>query len=259
MKNKYILMIMIIMACALCACGKQPISTTNNTENSTKQIVTNESNTEQKVTETTEQPQIKEASYSELGSVLDEINTNVHPETAGNGLVSIKVAAHLLNWGVGTSMSTDEIKKETIKWLSDKGNTEQVDFSNKLASVYDAYQRLLGTNAKELLEEAGCEDAAYPWSDSPVETIEAIIDVVQLPEDTTESSGSSVENNEVDNSSSEYPDPEVAELVNLRGDKTTVYLLADGRYMDRTEEVYTYDGIDTWTDESGVEWNEAVK
>ena len=32
-----------------------------------------------------------------------------------------------------------------------------------------------------------------------------------------------------------------------------------GRYMDRINAVYIYDGKDTWTDESGVEWNKAVK
>ena len=96
---------------------------------------------------------------------------------------SIKTATHLLNWGVGTSMTTDEIKKETVSWLSDKGNSEQVEFSNKLASVYDVYQKLLGPNAKELLEQAGCDDAAYPWSDALVETIEAIVEVVQLPDE----------------------------------------------------------------------------
>lgn len=53
--------------------------------------------------------------------------------------------------------------------------------------------------------------------------------------------------------------PDVEELVNQRGDETTVYLLADGRYMDRINAVYIYDGKDTWTDESGVEWNKAVK
>ena len=48
-------------------------------------------------------------------------------------------------------------------------------------------------------------------------------------------------------------------LVNLRGDTTTVYKLADGRYMDRTNTVYTFDGVDTWIDESGVEWNETAQ
>lgn len=53
--------------------------------------------------------------------------------------------------------------------------------------------------------------------------------------------------------------PDVAELVNLSGDETTVYLLADGRYMDRINAIYMFDGKDTWTDEAGVEWNEVVK
>ena len=52
---------------------------------------------------------------------------------------------------------------------------------------------------------------------------------------------------------------ETEELVNRRGDVITVYLLEDGRYMDRSNTVYIYDGIDTWTDESGVEWNKIVK
>ena len=56
-----------------------------------------------------------------------------------------------------------------------------------------------------------------------------------------------------------YPGADVVEIVNLRGDKTTVYKLADGTYMDRIERHFTYNGTDTWTDEDGVEWNEVVK
>ena len=119
--------------------------------------------------------------------------------------------------------------------------------------MYDAYQKLLGSDAKELLEQAGCDDAAYPWSDAPVETIEAIVEVVQLPEgQTIDDSNSSTEKFE---NKDNWPD--VEELVNQRGDE--VYLLADGRYMDRINAVYIYDGTDTWTGESGVEWNKAVK
>jgi hypothetical protein len=79
-------------------------------------------------------------------------------------------------------MGTEEIKSQVLAWLSEKGNDEQVAFSQKLSSVYDAYQELLGSNAEELLASAGGDMSGYPWSDSPVETIEAIIDVVQLPE-----------------------------------------------------------------------------
>ena len=56
-----------------------------------------------------------------------------------------------------------------------------------------------------------------------------------------------------------YPGADVVEIVNLRGDETTVYKLADGTYMDRIKRHFTYNGTDTWTDEDGVEWNEVVK
>ena len=265
MKNKLFLMISVIMVCSLCACGQQKTGTMTKTENSsTEQVVTSEDNSEPAAednnieqTETKEQTQLQDVkpSYKEFRDVLDEIDSDIQPGTAGNGMNSIKTAAHLLNWGVGTSMTTDEVKKETVSWLSDKGNSEQVEFSNKLASVYDAYQKLLGPDAKELLEQAGCDDAAYPWSDAPVETIEAIVEVVQLPDEPSmDDSSSSTEKFE---NKDNWPD--VEELVNQRGDETTVYLLADGRYMDRINAVYIYDGKDTWTDESGVEWNKAVK
>ena len=265
MKNKLFLMIMVIMVCSLCACGQQKTGTMTNTGNSTEQVVTSEDNSEpataednnMKQEETKKQNQLQDVkpSYKELRDVLDEIDSDIHPGIAGNGMNSIKVAAHLLDWGVGTSMTTDEVKKETVSWLSDKGNSEQVKFSNKLASVYDAYQKLLGPDAKELLEQAGCDDAAYPWSDAPVETIEAIVEVVQLPDEPSMDDSSS--STEIFENKDNWPD--VEELVNQRGDETTVYLLADGRYMDRINAVYIYDGKDTWTDESGVEWNKVVK
>ena len=260
MKNKLFLMISVIMVCSLCACGKQETGTMTNTGNSSaEQVVAGEDNSELATAEDNnmEQNQLSDVkpSYKEFRDVLDEIESDSEPGTAGNGMNSIKVAAHLFDWGVGTSMTTDEVKKETVSWLSDKGNSEQVEFSNKLASVYNAYRKLLGSDAKELLEQAGCDSAAYPWSDASVETIEAIVEVVQFPEEQTmDDSDSSTEKFE---NKDNWPD--VEELVNQRGDETTVYLLADGRYMDRINAVYIYDGKDTWTDESGVEWNKAVK
>ena len=60
-------------------------------------------------------------------------------------------------------------------------------------------------------------------------------------------------------SEGDYPGADVVEIVNLRGDETTVYKLVDGTYMDRINRRFTYNGTDTWTDEDGIEWNEAVK
>ena len=123
--------------------------------------------------------------------------------------------------------------------------------------------------------------SGYPQSDSPVETIEAIIDVVQLPENEenivedqpTEAVDSDADDNENQEDFSEeiededtesslenedYPGEDVVEIINLRGETTTVYKLVDGRYMDCTNTVYIYDGKDTWTDTNGVEWNQEV-
>lgn len=124
--------------------------------------------------------------------------------------------------------------------------------------------------------------SGYPQSDSPVETIEAIIDVVQLPENEenivedqpTEAVDSDADDNENQEDFSEeiededtesslenedYPGEDVVEIINLRGETTTVYKLVDGRYMDCTNTVYIYDGKDTQTDTNGVEWNQEVK
>lgn len=63
-------------------------------------------------------------------------------------------------------------------------------------------------------------------------------EVVQLPDEPSmDDSSSSTEKFE---NKDNWPD--VEELVNQRGDETTVYLLADGRYMDRKNAVYIYDG-----------------
>ena len=75
-------------------------------------------------------------------------------------------------------------------------------------------------------------------------------DVVQLPKNE--------ENSESGSENEDYPGEDVVEIVNLKGETTTVYKLADGRYMDRIERIFIFDGVDTWTDINGAEWNQAV-
>lgn len=250
-KRAFLLIAVLAMAGTLCACERQSTGVMKTTggkeqtvsekekviDNNVEQIVGNANeNIEPEPVRTN-----KESVEIELTNILDEINTDIQQGTAGTYMNSVRVASHLLNWGVGTSMGTEEIKSQVLAWLSEKGNDEQVAFSQKLSSVYDAYQELLGSNAEELLASAGGDMSGYPWSDSPVETIETIIDVVQLPEN------------------EDYPGEEVVEIINMQGETTTVYKLVDDRYMNRTNTVYIYDGKDTWTDTNGVEWNQEVK
>ena len=112
--------------------------------------------------------------------ILDEIDQNTEVGTAGSFMTAVQSAVKLLDWGTSTGLDPEEIREAAIAWLSDKGNDEQVAFAQKLASVDDAYQKLLGDGAEDLLASAGCEDAAYPWSSEPVENIEVIMEVVGL-------------------------------------------------------------------------------
>ena len=291
-KRAFLLIAVLAMAGTLCACERQSTGVMKTTDGKEQTVSEKEkvidNNVEQIVGNANEniEPESvrsnKESAEIELTNILDEINTDIQPGTAGTYMNAVRVASHLLNWGVGTSMGTEEIKSQVLTWLSEKGNDEQVAFSRKLSSVYDAYQELLGLDDEELLVSAGGDMTGYPWSDSPVETIEAIIDVVQLPENEenivedqpTEEVDSDADDNENQEDFSEeieeenpesslknedYPGEDVVEIINLQGETTTVYKLVDGRYMDRTNTVYIYDGKDTWTDTNGVEWNQEVK
>lgn len=48
---------------------------------------------------------------------------------------------------------------------------------------------------------------------------------------------------------------DVVELVNGAGETTTVYKLEDGRYLDRMDRFFTYDGSESWICDDGSSWS----
>ena len=95
-------------------------------------------------------------------------------------MTAVQAAVKLLDWGTNTGLDPAEIREATVNWLMDKGNDEQVAFSDKLTLVDDAYQKLLGDGAEDLLSSVGLEDIEHNWGNQPVESIEAIMDAVGL-------------------------------------------------------------------------------
>lgn len=79
--------------------------------------------------------------------------------------------------------------------------------------------------------------------DQPTE--EANEDTVDNESQEDFSEESEEENPESSLENEDYPGEDVVEITNLQGETTTVYKLVDGRYMDRTNTVYIYDGKDT--------------
>ena len=47
---------------------------------------------------------------------------------------------------------------------------------------------------------------------------------------------------------------DVVVLESPEGESTTAYQLADGRYLDRQDRFFTFDGLESWTEENGTVW-----
>lgn len=181
-----------IMSLAACGTGsakngdgtatEQITETTTDTEESEEATEANDSGTTETPgteEETTEQIPDNEQGDSNISMpVLDEIDQLVTVGTAGSYLKAVQAAVKLMDWGVGTGLGADEIKDAASAWMAGKSATEQEEFVQKMEMVDDAYIKLLGTNedeVKDLLESAGCSDASYPWSDGPIDSIEAVM------------------------------------------------------------------------------------
>ena len=67
---------------------------------------------------------------------------------------------------------------EAGAWLSQQDDL--TDCLQKLSLVEEAYQLLLGDNARELLDAAGCADTDVFWNGEPVESVEAIMKAAGL-------------------------------------------------------------------------------
>ena len=159
------------MLLTLCACG------TKKTEMSASPSASPET-VSAKPSETATASPSASAETKTLASVLDDINAHMEPGTAGSGLKAAKLAAELLDWAQTSSLSTDEIKAQTVAWLSPKGNDEQVAFAGKLGAVNNAVGQVTGDSGKELLQEAGVTDSLYPWSDEAAAAVKTVVDTV---------------------------------------------------------------------------------
>ena len=172
--KKSIICATVLAAVLLCACSQNSPSSSMASAPSISEAAVSS-------TESTDVPSESASDVTVLElPILDEINQTVSIGTAGSYMTAVQAAAKLLDWGTNTGLDPAEIRETTVNWLMDKGNDEQVAFSDKLALVDDAYQKILGDGAEDLLSSAGLESAECDWGDQPVESIEAIMDAVGL-------------------------------------------------------------------------------
>lgn len=190
-QKKWIVALTLCAAVTLCAsaCAKsgQPEETGSNEHQDTQSVQQEKQQEDADATGQTENESTRESAVAELRSVLDDIDENATVGIAGSSLRAVQEAVKLLDWGTATGLNTEESYNAAASWLSEKSSDEQAEMIEKLSAVDAAYQQLLTDDAEDaasLLSAAGCEDAAYPWSSAPVESIEAVMRAAGLRSDT---------------------------------------------------------------------------
>lgn len=182
--KKYLMIVLAIMVTAAIMITGCTAGASESVDNTEKTMVDTEKETTtsaETIENSSEQHIELSPNETELIQMLGNIQDNVELGTSGSYMTAVRAASDLMNWGVGTSLTTEQVRKTTIDWLMYKGNDESVEFGNKFAKVYEAYRTLLGSDDKDLLDSAECDNAAYPWSDEPLDTIETIYEAVGSP------------------------------------------------------------------------------
>ena len=109
----------------------------------------------------------------ELKSILDGIEDNVFPGTAGCTLTAVPYTVQLLDWCKTAGVSESELRTAMTAWLQGKDPEETL---RKLELIMDTYDRLMGDTAQELLDTAGCRTDSYPWPESCRQVMQTLLE-----------------------------------------------------------------------------------
>lgn len=115
------------------------------------------------------------AQTAELTALLDDFGTRIQSGSAGSSLRAVAQAARLMDWGMSTGMTDAQISAAAADYLAALDEDAKALYLMQIDSLDYAYKQLLQPGQEELLSEAGCADAAYPWSDSPIPAVESLM------------------------------------------------------------------------------------
>ena len=120
------------------------------------------------------QPELPEVVDESLNAVLDMITDNVRPGSSGTSLRAAACAAALLDWGMNTNLTDDEIYSAVGCWLDTLDDERLVQYFDSFYPVYNASYDLKGENAESLLSDAGVAYSAYPWNEQAFRAVEMV-------------------------------------------------------------------------------------
>ena len=181
MKRFFCLILSCLLILSLCACGKPapaptlapavvPDVTAMPTETPAAEPTPAPTPTPDPLPLIPDLPEIHDAALEEiLGGVL-----NIGPGSAGSSLRAAAVAARLLDWGMETALSDDEIYAAMGSYLDTLSDADFMLFRESFYAVYDRSYDLRGEYAEGLLSDAGVADSAYPWNDQAFHVMEML-------------------------------------------------------------------------------------
>lgn len=177
-----------VLALSFAACGTNPgqvqatIIPTESTDFAQETEPVAQESAQPEPEQTAEIPENTDGTATQqLTDILDDIDENIMPGTAGSSLRSAAQAAALLDWAAQTDMSAEDARSATVDWLSPKGNDIQVAFNEKISCVDEAYKQLISTDdAEDILSTAGYQSSGYPWNESAFAIVEAIMSAIGL-------------------------------------------------------------------------------
>lgn len=170
MKNLFAFVLTLITALSLCACG----SGTAEPAEATPSPAPVESAAPTAEAEPADNAALA-AQTAELTALLDDFGTRIQSGSAGSSLRAVAQAARLMDWGMSTGMTDAQISAAAADYLAALGEDAKALYLMQIDSLDYAYKQLLQPGQEELLSEAGCADAAYPWSDSPIPAVESLM------------------------------------------------------------------------------------
>lgn len=170
MKKLFAFVLTLITALSLCACG----SGTAEPAEATPSPAPVESAAPTAEAEPADNA-VLEAQTAELIALLDDFGTRIQSGSAGSSLRAVAQAARMMDWGMSTGMTDAQISAAAADYLAALDEDAKALYLMQIDSLDYAYKQLLQPGQEELLSEAGCADAAYPWSDSPIPAVESLM------------------------------------------------------------------------------------
>ena len=110
-----------------------------------------------------------------LEELMADFATKIQAGSAGSSLKAVGQAVRLMDWGVSTVMSEEEIFMAVDSFLSGLDESAHAEYLTQIRLLDESYLTLLTSGQELLLETAGCADTAYPWSDSPIPAVESFM------------------------------------------------------------------------------------